>query len=88
MSNIYVWLMMAPDKGPKISSIMFIGKEPDCVAWAKRATYRNEILPKIRHELTKGILWRTDVSRMVCRLTAGEGETRIERKFIVNVRRK
>lgn len=85
MSSPYVWLSITAEGMPTSSSIMFIGKENDCVNWVRRATYEKDIRPKIRHELKNGFWFRFRKGVLNCRLTAGDGPTRIERKFNVKV---
>jgi hypothetical protein len=85
MANCYVWLSIKPDGLPEMSSIMFIGPEPECVEWAKRATYKGVVWPKVRHELTSGFYFRNRPNKVVCRLIAGEGGTRVERMFIIKI---
>ena len=71
---------------PTSDSIMFIGKESECIEWVRKATYERDIRPKIRYELRKGFWFRFRNGVLNCRLTAGDGETRIERKFNINVK--
>lgn len=86
MANIYVWLTITAEGMPESGSIMFVGKENECINWVRNATWKRDIQPKIRHELKKGFWFRFRSGVLNCRLTAGEGLTRIERKFNVNVK--
>ena len=85
MSNIYAWLDIEPNKGGKMSSIRFIGEESLCVDFVRKATYERDIRPKIQHELKNGWYSWSKPTEMICTLTAGEGATRIERKFKVKI---
>lgn len=85
MANCYVWLSIEPEGLPRMNSIMFIGKEELCVEWVRRATYKQNISPKIRHELHDGFYFRNKPAKIHCRLTAGEAETRIERNFNITM---
>lgn len=85
MANIYVWLDITAPGMPTSSSIMFIGKENECVEWVRNATYARDIRPKIRYELTHGFWFRRNFDVLNCKLTAGEGATRIERTFDIKI---
>jgi hypothetical protein len=84
MANCYVWLSIKPEGLPSVSSIMFIGKEELCIDWVRRATYHSAVRPKLMHELKGGFYFRNSPERIECRLTAGEGDTRIEKNFTIN----
>ena len=87
MSSPYVWLNMKTDCGGVSSAqIVFIGREPECVEWVKRADWKRDIMPVIRYELRKGFWFRFRNGVLNCTLVAGENETRIERKLKVNVK--
>lgn len=85
MANIYVWLKTTAEGMPSCSTIMFIGKESECVEWVRKYNYERDIRPTIRHQLTEGFWFRRNFDVLNCTLTAGEGETRIERKFNVRI---
>lgn len=86
MGNIYVWLQITAEGMPSSSTIMFIGKENECVEWVRGATYERDIRPTIRHQLKSGFWFRFRNGVLNCRISAGEGPTRIERKFNIKVK--
>lgn len=82
--NPYVWLDLSAERCPGTSSsIAFIGKECDCIEWVRNATYKKNIRKKLLYELREGFWFKFRPSEVKCRLSAGEGATRIERTFII-----